>query len=228
MVEPPVHYLWILRHAKAASDAPWGGSDKDRPLTAHGRRDASALGRRLAADPIDLRFGRRSGTEGPGGSERAGGSGGGDGELDLDLDDGGSTGHATVRRPEIALCSAAVRTRQTADLVLEGMGGERPVSAYQSLYSADPDLVLQYVREIDEGVDSALLVGHNPTVFDLAFQLLADPAVTTVAPEFSDRDLLEVHGFPTCALAVLSLAVGAWEDVAHGCGTLAGVFKPPY
>lgn len=224
MVEAPVRYLWILRHAKAASDAPWGGSDKDRPLTARGRGDASALGRRLAADPIDLRFGRRPGPDGPGGGERAGG-GGGDG--DLDLDDGGSTGDTTVRRPEIALCSAAVRTRQTADLVLEEMGGERPVSAYQSLYSADPDLVLQYVREIDEGVDSALLVGHNPTVFDLVWQLLADPAVTTT-PGFSDRDLLEVHGFPTCALAVLSLAVGAWEDVAHGCGTLAGVFKPPY
>jgi len=226
MVGPPVRYLWILRHAKAASDAPWGGGDKDRPLTARGRSDASALGRRLAADPIDLRFGRRSGPEGLGGSEQAGGSGGGDG--DLDLDDGGSTGDTAVRRPEIALCSAAVRTRQTADLVLEGMGGERPVSAYQSLYSADADLVLQYVREIDEGVDSALLVGHNPTVLDLVRQLLADPAITTTAPGFSDRDLLEVHGFPTCALAVLSLAVGAWEDVAHGCGTLAGVFKPPY
>jgi phosphohistidine phosphatase len=228
MVGPPVRHLWILRHAKAASDAPWGGSDKDRPLAARGRRDASALGRRLAADPIDLRFGRPSGREGPGAGERAVGSGAGGGGGDLDLDDGGSTGDTAVRRPEIALCSAAVRTRQTTDLVLEGMGGEVPVSAYQSLYSAEPDLVLQYVREIDEGVDSALLVGHNPTVFDLAWQLLADPADPATAPGFSDRDVLEAHGFPTCALAVLSLAVGAWEDVAHGCGALAGVFKPPY
>jgi phosphohistidine phosphatase SixA len=192
-------------------------------LTARGRRDAEALGRRLAADPIDLRFGAQFVRQGPGG---AGGGGGRD--LDLDLDGGDATATTVVPRPEVALCSAAVRTRQTTDLVLEGMGGALPVSAYQSLYTADPDLVFQYVREIDEGIDSALLVGHNPTVFDVAFQLLADPSGPTAAAALGDRDVLEVHGFPTCALAVLTLAVGAWEDVAHGCGTLAGVFKPPY
>ena len=196
MTASPVRHLWILRHAKAASDAPWGGSDKDRPLTARGRSDATALGRRIAADSVDL-----------------------------DLSGGGST---VVPRPEIAVCSAAVRTRQTADLVVGELGGEVPVGAYLSLYSAEPDLVLQYVREFDEGVASALLVGHNPTVVEVAWQLLADPAAPTTSSGLNDRDTLEAHGFPTCALAVLSLAVGAWEDVAHGCGTLAGVFKPPY
>ncbi len=72
------------------------------------------------------------------------------------------------------MCSAAVRTRQTADLVVEAMGGGLPVSSYRSLYSAELDLVLQYVREIDEGARSALLVGHNPTMFEVAWRLLAD------------------------------------------------------
>ena len=77
------------------------------------------------------------------------------------------------------------------------------MSAYHSLYTADTELVLQYVREIDEGVSSALLVGHNPTAFDVAWRLLAesddpdDPA--------ADRKILEAHGFPICALAVLVL-----------------------
>jgi len=44
----------------------------------------------------------------------------------------------------------------------------------------------------------------------------------------ADRAVLAARGFPTCALAVLTLEVGAWEDVAHGCADLAGVFKPPY
>jgi len=86
-----------------------------------------------------------------------------------------------VPRPEIAVCSAAVRTRQTADLVVGELGGEVPVGAYLSLYSAEPDLVLQYVREFDEGVASALLVGHNPTVVEVAWQLLADPAAPTTS-----------------------------------------------
>jgi len=40
--------LWLLRHAKAATDPPPGGSDFDRVLTPRGRRDAAALGRLLA------------------------------------------------------------------------------------------------------------------------------------------------------------------------------------
>lgn len=46
--------LWLLRHAKAAEAAP-DGTDHARPLTARGRRDAAALGARLATlDPPGL------------------------------------------------------------------------------------------------------------------------------------------------------------------------------
>ncbi len=40
--------LWLLRHAKAVTDPPPGGSDFDRVLSPRGRRDAAALGRLLA------------------------------------------------------------------------------------------------------------------------------------------------------------------------------------
>jgi phosphohistidine phosphatase len=42
--------LWLLRHAKAVTDPPPGGSDFDRVLAPRGRRDAAALGRLLAGD----------------------------------------------------------------------------------------------------------------------------------------------------------------------------------
>jgi len=210
-------YLWILRHGKAASDAPWGGTDRERPLTARGRRDASALGIRLA-----------------------------DEEPFPGLED--------VPKPQIVICSAAVRTRQTADLIVKALGNRLPLDSYRSLYEADTDVALQYLREIDEGVKSALLVGHNPTMFQLAWELLGDGdggggdpgenggadgggvagggvaggGPTGVVQSSGGRAVLEAHGFPTCALAVLALGVGAWEDVAHGCGSLLGVFKPPY
>ena len=69
------------------------------------------------------------------------------------------------------------------------------------------------------------MVGHNPTMYQLVWELLADRGEEDPA---GDRAVLEAHGFPTCALAVLVLEVRAWEDVAHGCGRLAGLFKPPY
>jgi phosphohistidine phosphatase len=183
-----VRHLWLLRHGKAASDAPWGGSDKERPLTGRGRRDATALGHRLADD---------------------------DPVLGLD----------GVPAPELVICSAAVRTRQTADLIVEAMGSRPRIDSYHSLYGADTDLVLRYLHEIDEEVTSALVVGHNPTVYQLVWELLAHGDDDRAG---SDRSVLEAHGFPTCALAVLALDTTTWNELARGCGWLAGLFKPPY
>ena len=127
--------------------------------------------------------------------------------------------------PEQIICSAAVRTRQTADLVVQGMGAPLALEAYKSLYEAQPDLVLQYVREVDAGVSSLLVVGHNPTTYQLVWELFVN---RDDDGSVGDRAALERHGFPTCALAVLALSVGAWDDVAPGCARLVGLFKPPY
>jgi phosphohistidine phosphatase len=126
-------------------------------------------------------------------------------------------------RPGLALCSAAVRTVQTAELVLAELaelGDHVPLDAYRSLYEAGPETVLTYLREVDEHARSVLVVGHNPTMFHLAWDLLADGS--------ADRDRLEARGFPTCALAVVDLGIDGWEDVASGHGTLIGLFAPPY
>ncbi|MGO8871447.1 MAG: SixA phosphatase family protein [Acidimicrobiales bacterium] len=186
MPSPPTtagRYLWVVRHGKAASDAPWGAGDRERPLTARGRRDATALGRRLAEEvpPLGL--------------------------------DG-------VVLPELAVCSAAVRTRQTAELILAQMQDKVPLDAYRSLYEAETDVVMHYVREVDEAVVSLLLVGHNPSMYRLVWELTDGDGTA--------HDRLEAHGFPTCSVAVLALGVGAWEDVVHGCATLAGLLGPPY
>ncbi len=46
----PPRTLWLVRHAKALADPPFGGTDHERPLSPRGRRDAAALGRRLGPD----------------------------------------------------------------------------------------------------------------------------------------------------------------------------------
>lgn len=50
--------LFVLRHAKARTDPPRGGSDHERELNQRGRTDAAALGRRLA-DGDRLRLAKR-------------------------------------------------------------------------------------------------------------------------------------------------------------------------
>ena len=131
-----VKYLWVLRHAKATPHGRGGGGDYDRPLTARGRRDALALGNRLAA---------------------------GVGVFGLD----------GVALPQIVLTSSATRTAETAALVIEGMAKPLPVESYRSLYQSGTETILQYVREIDDDLISAMVVGHNPTIYRLAWELLA-------------------------------------------------------
>lgn len=193
MTEPAstFKYLWVLRHGKAASNAPAGGGDKARPLTARGRRDATAIGHRLAAGV-------------------------------------GVFGLTDVPLPQMVLTSSAVRTRQTADLVLEAMGGDLPLESLHSLYGANPDTVLGYVGELDDDITSAMVVGHNPTAYELAFELLA-ASWDADGHEAGDRSILRDHGFPTCSLAVIGLPARSWSEVGDaGGGSLAGVFSPPY
>ncbi len=101
------------------------------------------------------------------------------------------------------------------------------MAAYRSLYGAGPATVLDYVHGIQEGVGAALVVGHNPTMFELVWELLPGFGADDDEPG-SDRAVLEVHGFPTCAMAVLALRAPSWARVTPGCASLEGLFKPPY
>ncbi|MGH9098447.1 MAG: SixA phosphatase family protein, partial [Acidimicrobiales bacterium] len=125
------------------------------------------------------------------------------------------------------LTSSAVRTRQTADLVLEAMGRTIPLESLHSLYGANPDTVLGYVGELDDGVTSAMVVGHNPTLYELAYELLAGSR-DAEGQDAGDRSILRDHGFPTCSLAVIGFAARSWSEVGDAGGSLAGVFSPPY
>ncbi len=186
-------HLWILRHGKAASDAPLGGGDRERPLTARGRRDATALGKALATG------------EGPFATEG-------------------------VVVPEVVVCSAAVRTRQTAALLVEASGTPLPVGERRALYEADIETAMDELREIDDDASSVLIVGHNPTMYRLALGLLAqeDDDRTNGRVSKRGREALDAHEFPTCALAALYLPVGRWGDAQEGIAELRGFFTPPY
>ena len=136
-----------------------------------------------------------------------------------------------VPLPDVAICSAASRTRETADLVLVAMGKEIPLESFHSLYGAGPATVLHYIRELDDSRESALVVGHNPTMYQLAWELLPRADIESDGDDAGTgggRSTLQSHGFPTCALAVLRLEVASWGDVDHECGSLAGVVSPPY
>jgi phosphohistidine phosphatase len=126
-----------------------------------------------------------------------------------------------VARPKVALVSPAARTRATAELVLAKMA-EPPACRFDDdLYGAEPEEVLAHLQALDDDVDAAMVVGHNPTAHSLSQGLLA-------ARDKKGMALVVRTGFPTCALGVYDFKVAHWADVEAGTAKLVALLVPPY
>ncbi len=114
------------------------------------------------------------------------------------------------------LCSSARRTRET----LDGLGLGAQVLIEPELFSATPGQVLKRLHEVPSGIDSVMVIGHNPTMQVLVLRLAAPGS------GIDDSALLEVkRKFPTGALATLTLECD-WSELAPGCARLDAFVRP--
>ncbi|HKY24286.1 MAG TPA: histidine phosphatase family protein [Gaiella sp.] len=118
-------------------------------------------------------------------------------------------------RPQLVLCSSAVRARETLQRMLPCLG-EPDVWVEVTLYAAAAETLLARVQALPDDVDEAMLVGHNPGVEDLAL-LLAQPG--------SNRDRARVK-VPTGALLELEADVTRWRDMDPGKARLIRFVVP--
>jgi phosphohistidine phosphatase len=72
--------------------------------------------------------------------------------------------------PELVLCSAAVRTRETLAAVHAALG-EPEVRFDERLYGAPEEVLLEALHGVEPGVGSVLVIAHNPGLEDLATTL---------------------------------------------------------
>ena len=121
---------------------------------------------------------------------------------------------------ELILCSAAARTAQTGELVVQEL--ECEIEYRDGLYLAEPSKLLAAVRGAPAGVSALMLVGHNPGLEALAALLAREPVRRK---ERARHEALE-EKFPTCALAILDFDAGRWRDVAPGTGKLVDFVRP--
>jgi phosphohistidine phosphatase len=118
--------------------------------------------------------------------------------------------------PELALCSSALRARQTLGRVLPALGTELEVRIEPTLYTFDADVLLDRLGRISSDVASVLLVGHNPAIQDLALRI-------------ADRgdglhDLSQKY--PTAGLAQIDFGQGSWDWLADQPGELVRFIVP--
>jgi phosphohistidine phosphatase len=98
--------------------------------------------------------------------------------------------------PDRVVVSTAARTRETWELAAVGDG---VVLLDDRVYDASEDELREVLAETPAEVEVLVLVGHNPGVERLAWELDDSPA----AREHTDR------GLPTCALALFT--VDDWD-----------------
>lgn len=126
---------------------------------------------------------------------------------------------ATGRRPDLVLCSTALRTRQTLAAVVDRLGPPAPpILLDKGLYLAPQARLLAQLRAVADTVSSLLLVGHNDGIGDLAVAL---------AGSGPDEALERLHEkYPTGALAVLAVPGGSWRDLVPGTARLVEFTRP--
>jgi phosphohistidine phosphatase len=122
--------------------------------------------------------------------------------------------------PEVVLVSTALRTQQTLEaLEAANLWDEWPnIDSLPQLYMAPPGLIRDQLCDLSETVRSALVIGHNPGLHELALSL-AGP--TRAAPELARID----HGYPTCAMAEFLIST-PWRRLGPGSATLQRFIIP--
>lgn len=118
-------------------------------------------------------------------------------------------------QPDLILCSAAVRARETLALILAALDGEPTIEIEEGLYLASAKTLLERLRRLGDGPDSVMLIGHNPGLHDLALSMAAPGEQQVPAAKY-----------PTAALTELVFDGQDWPDIGPGTGNLVRFVTP--
>ncbi len=116
-------------------------------------------------------------------------------------------------RPDLVLCSAAIRTRETMDLTLAALSAEPEIRYRAALYQAEADTLLDELRQATGQV--VMMVGHNPGIADFAHRLVHD---RPMHDRFDD--------YPTAATAIIDFALPSWQEIEPGLGAIRDFVVP--
>lgn len=112
--------------------------------------------------------------------------------------------------PDQILCSFAVRALATAQSVADQCGYPGDLNVSEALYACSAETCLDALRALPTGVETALLIGHNPGLEELLEWLTGE----------------EEH-LPTAAVAQVRLPIPSWEAIGvEGQGKLLKIWRP--
>jgi phosphohistidine phosphatase len=124
---------------------------------------------------------------------------------------------AALGSVDLVLCSTALRTRQTASLVLAGFATPPPIAFEDGLYLASSADLLRRLHRLDEAMRVVLVIGHNPGLHELALALAA--AKSRGYPALAEGK------FPTTTRVSLAIET-SWAELDRGRHTVRDYVTP--
>jgi phosphohistidine phosphatase len=120
--------------------------------------------------------------------------------------------------PDLVLCSASRRTRETLSLAFGALNALPQTQFTEDIYHATVPALMAIIRVAPSSTHHLMLIGHNPGLQALALQLIGggDPA--------SRRGV--AHKFPSAAVAVMTFDAANWAGIGSG-GAYLTIFTTP-
>lgn len=122
--------------------------------------------------------------------------------------------------PDFILSSSAQRTKETCSLIQDAWAPDVYPQVFfdPAIYRADAHECLEMIAMQDEMHSSLMMVGHNPTIHQLAL-LLCGAGQAQKRPEMSNH-------FPPASCAVFTFPQEQWVRIHKASGTLVDFFHP--
>lgn len=118
-------------------------------------------------------------------------------------------------KPELAVISSALRTRRTWEMLGRFDDPAPAVTLTDRLYLAERAALMSAIHEIPDTFASAMLIGHNPGLHELALQLAAEP---DLPPALRTE-------MRTCTLVAFEFP-GRWSELVPGGARCLRVLRP--
>ena len=109
------------------------------------------------------------------------------------------------------ITSPAVRAITTAKIIAKEIGFDvKRIVQNEHIYDASVNILLDLVRNLDEHVNKAMLVGHNPSF-------------TVLCNRLSNA---RIDNMPTCSIAQIQFNISSWEAITEHSGELTDFDYP--
>lgn len=113
--------------------------------------------------------------------------------------------------PDVIYTSSAVRTQSTTQLVADAIKfNQDKILIEDDLYEASVRTFFEFITRIDDGYNSVMCVGHNPSISYLA--------------EYLTR--AEIGDMVTAGLAMIKFNINTWREIGQGNGELVRYVYP--